>query len=394
MDSETPEDFFAPDPVELDIGFGAPRGQRRVSVALRGLLLLPHVVVAVVLGALGAVLAAVGWFTALALGRLPRWIAVYELGAIAYTIRVSAYAFLLIEDYPPLSLAPAAYPITVEIRASRLSRLRVLFRWPLAIPAAVVVYVLTWRGVLHLKPLWLITLALGSVFPAAVTSILASSGLVVFSVVAWVTTLILGRLPQSMFSSAAAVIRYQARTWAYTGLVTDFYPRRLSGDSATDWAPEGLQLPLSERAKWLTGLIVALGIAAAVAGPVLGHELTLPPPRNPAVVAAERMLDNAAMNAVAVDRCDLRCERAHERTLGEAYLGFASHLSRITFAGLQRTRVPVLIFEAEKIGLELIAASKSKDGGRAQGWDPADPGDSNGLDEFYSAMVYVLGPAA
>src|SRR5580765_5389869 len=105
MESETPQPFFALDPVELDIAFGAPRRQDRVTVAFRPLLILPHVVVVAVLTLVAVPLVVVGWFAALILGRLPRWIAVFEMSLIAYSTRLNAYAFWLAGKFPPFAFS-------------------------------------------------------------------------------------------------------------------------------------------------------------------------------------------------------------------------------------------------------------------------------------------------
>src|SRR4051812_14032288 len=141
MDAAVPamvEPFFALDPVELDIGFGAPRRQDRVTVVFRPLLVLPHLVVLAVLTLVAIPLVVVGWFAALILGRLPRWIAAYEMSVIPYSIRLNAYAFWLDGKFPPFafSFSDVDYPVRVEIRASRLSRLKVFFRLLLMIPVA------------------------------------------------------------------------------------------------------------------------------------------------------------------------------------------------------------------------------------------------------------------
>lgn len=360
MDTETPEPFFAPDPVELEIGFNAPARQRRWSVALRGLLVLPQLLVVFLLGIVATVLAVIGWFAALALGRLPRWIAAFELKAIAYSIRVNAYAYMLLDNYPPFSFEPADYPVRVEIGASRLNRLRVFFRWLLAIPAGIV-------------------------------AAIAGNGLLIFSPIIWLLTLVLGRTPQPLFSAAAGVIRYQARYYAYLGLVTDVYPRRLFGDADSEWATEGLRVSRSGATEWITGLIIVLGLSSVITNGVLRYELTRPPPPNPAVVDAEQRLDNASVNAVAVVGCNLRCEKAHERALGEAYDRFASRISRIPFPVSKLGQVAVVARYARQAGRLLLAASKSKDGGRAQGIDRADPGDSLWFDDFDTVIASVLG---
>ena len=75
IETPQPEPFFAPEPVEVLIDFGEPMRQSRVTVAFRALLTVPHLVVLIVLGLISVLLAIIGWFAALALGRLPRWIA-------------------------------------------------------------------------------------------------------------------------------------------------------------------------------------------------------------------------------------------------------------------------------------------------------------------------------
>lgn len=359
MVTDTEEPLFASDPVALDISFGSRPRQSRVTVAFRILLALPHIVVLWLLGLVAGPLVIVGWIAALFLGRLPRWIARYEMGVIAYSTRVNAYAYLLADKFPPFGFSAPDYSIVVKIGASRLSRLKVFFRWLLLIPAAVV----------------------GGI---------AGVGLLVFSPVIWFITLVLGRMPQPFFGAVAAVIRYQARYSAYTSLVTDEYPRRLFGDSDSEWAPEGFELRLSEGAKWLTGLIVVLGIAAGIANIVLQYELTRPPPRNPAVVAAEGRLDRVIDHSFAEGACNLGCEKAHEQAFGEALQRFASDISRIRFPISQHRRVAMLIADVRATGEALIAASKSKDGGRAHGFDPADPADSVGF--ILEAIAKVLGP--
>src|SRR6478672_10366042 len=105
MVADADKPFFALDPVELEVGFGVPRRQSRVTVAFRPLLVLPHLVVVAVVTLLALLLVVVGWIAALVLGRLPRWIAAYEMSVIAYATRVSAYGFWLAGEFPPFSLS-------------------------------------------------------------------------------------------------------------------------------------------------------------------------------------------------------------------------------------------------------------------------------------------------
>ncbi len=342
MVEETEAPFFALDPVEVNIAFGAPRRQRRGSVALRGLLLVPLLAVVAALGIVCELLAVIGWFAALVLGRLPRWIAVFELKAISYSVGVNAYVFLVVDKYPPFAVSPPDYPLTVQIGASRLSRAKVFFRWLLAIPAGIV-------------------------------SGIAGGGLLVLSPVIWLVTLVRGRPPQPLFSAAAAVIRYQARYYAYVSLVTDMYPRRLFGDGQSDWVggwvseEEGerrrdFRLPLSDGARWLMRLIVVLGIVAPIASGVIQAELGSG--SSSPLAAAEQRLEIASLTYVnSAQGCGsataLICEDTAGRVWARAFDRFAASLSSIAFPDYQRRQVSALIEDARRVGDGLRAASKS-----------------------------------
>jgi uncharacterized membrane protein len=69
-------------------------------------LAIPHYICLVLLG-VAAVLAVIGaWFAVLVTGRYPRPIFDFAEGVLRWSLRVDAYAFLLVTDrYPPFSLA-------------------------------------------------------------------------------------------------------------------------------------------------------------------------------------------------------------------------------------------------------------------------------------------------
>lgn len=178
----------------------APGPQRRLTVLLRWLLLLPQFIVLALLGIAVFFTVIVGWFAALFTGRLPEGIARFLSGFLAYDTRVSAAAMLLVDRYPPFAFYPAdPYPTRIELRPGPLNRLAVLFRIFLMIPAAIIRYLLEW-------------------------------GWSVLAVFIWLIVLVLGRMPRPIFEATAAVLRYGLRFEAYTLMVTSAYPKQLFGD--------------------------------------------------------------------------------------------------------------------------------------------------------------------
>jgi hypothetical protein len=186
---------------ELDIP--SPGRQRRLTVLLRLLLLIPQYIVLTVLGITAFVVAVIGWFAALVLGRLPEWAATFLSDYVGYTTRVTASESLVVDRYPPFALSAPDYPVRVELRPGRLNRLAVLLRIVLVIPAAIVESVI-------------------------------NAGWAVCSFFIWLIVLILGRMPEPLFEATAAVLRYTMRVQAYWFLLTSAYPKRLFGDRMTE----------------------------------------------------------------------------------------------------------------------------------------------------------------
>jgi hypothetical protein len=70
-------------------------------------LAIPHYVVLVFLYIAGVVLSVVGWFVVLFTGRYPRSFHDFVVGILRWSLRVEAYAFVLVTDrYPPFQLRP------------------------------------------------------------------------------------------------------------------------------------------------------------------------------------------------------------------------------------------------------------------------------------------------
>ncbi len=191
----------------VQMRFGMPMPQRRLTVLFRFLLVIPQFIVLYFVSLAAFFVVVIGWFAALFTGSLPGWSAEFLSGWLRWTARVDAYVFLLTDQYPPFSLDPSpAYPVDVFVMSGPLNRWAVLFRYFLAIPAAI-------------------------------AASLVFIGLSIFSVVMWVAALIRGRVPTWMFEAAAAAIRYRIRFDGYFYLLTSFQPAQVMGDGGVPGLP-------------------------------------------------------------------------------------------------------------------------------------------------------------
>ena len=188
---------------KVEVRFGTTQPQRRATVFFRIILAIPQFFVLYFVGIGAFFVGIVGWFAALFTGRLPEPIAKFLLGYVRWVTRVYAYAYLMVDAYPPFSLDPdPTYPVDVAVTTGRLNRAAVLFRFILVIPAQLL-------------------------------SALISIGMEVFGLITWIATLVSGKMPDAFFGATAAVVRFQARTNAYYLMLTSYYPSDLFGDRDT-----------------------------------------------------------------------------------------------------------------------------------------------------------------
>jgi hypothetical protein len=189
-----------PAPDEILVAFAEPAPQNRLTVLVRIILAIPHLVVLWALGIAAEVVLIVCWFAALFLGRLPDGMAGFLSGYFRWMVRVQAYVFLLTDQYPPFELGEADYPVQILLRPGPLNRLAVFFRLILAIPAALL----------------------------AALVVLGMETIVMF--VTWLIVLIAGQMPRPLYEAIAAGQRYYFRYTGYLFLLTGTYPWGLFGD--------------------------------------------------------------------------------------------------------------------------------------------------------------------
>ncbi|HSS03624.1 MAG TPA: DUF4389 domain-containing protein [Solirubrobacterales bacterium] len=136
------------------------------------------------------------WVAVVILGRYPEWLYNFNSGVIRYLIRVYAWAYLQTDAWPPFGLAEdPAYPIRVKVApaAERQSRLTAFFRIFLILPMLVVSYAVNY---VHL---WV-------------------------AVIAWLTIVFRGYLPEGINNALTFVNSFYARVYGYFALLTDDYP--------------------------------------------------------------------------------------------------------------------------------------------------------------------------
>jgi hypothetical protein len=182
------------------LGVDSTRPQRRWTVLVRLILVLPHLFVLAVAGIVAVIVRLLGWLAALFMGRLPEWCAHFLSWYLCYAIRVTGYAYLLVDRFPPVRGNTGGYPVRIVLpERTRLNRWAVLFRTLLALPVLVL-------------------------------SALLTTGWVVAGLLIWLIVLVLGRMPGPISEATTGVLRVNLRTQAYYDLLTPEYPKALFGD--------------------------------------------------------------------------------------------------------------------------------------------------------------------
>ena len=92
--------------VHLDLDYpDAAQDLNRFLPLVKWLLAIPHYIVLAILTVGSVVVVVIAWFAIILTGRYPRWMFHYVVGVSRWSLRVGAYAWLLITDrYPPFSL--------------------------------------------------------------------------------------------------------------------------------------------------------------------------------------------------------------------------------------------------------------------------------------------------
>jgi hypothetical protein len=184
--------------VSYPVTFQADYAERRnqLTAFFRLILAIPVVIVLYVYGIVASIAILIAWFAIVFTARYPKGLYDFVAGYLRFLTRVTAYAALLCDPYPPFGgAANASYPVRMEFSGplEHYSRLKTLFRIILAIPLLFVRYVM---GLL---------LEIGAIG-------------------AWVVIVITGKMPRGLFDLMVLANSYTARSDAYLLLLTETYP--------------------------------------------------------------------------------------------------------------------------------------------------------------------------
>ena len=166
----------------------------RLTVLVRLLLALPHLIWITLYTQVAIFVALANWIVTLIKGRSPqrmhRWLVRY----LRYTVYVYSYLYVLANPYPPFNGEERSYPVDLHVEAlDGQRRLITAFRLILVIPA----FVLSW--------------VLGQV-------------LQVLAVLNWLIAIFIGRVPRGIEQLGLYCLRYQTQVYAYALVITDRYP--------------------------------------------------------------------------------------------------------------------------------------------------------------------------
>jgi Domain of unknown function (DUF4389) len=170
--------------------------RNRLTTLVRLLLAIPQYVVLFFYGVAAFVAVVVAWFALVLTGRWPAGLYDFVAGFARWSARVQAYAYLLVDAYPPFDGGEHpeyAARLVLAPRQPLYSRLKALFR--------IVLYV----------PVYIINYVLGAVA-------------VVLGVVSWLVILFTGQQREGLHGALRFCVSYGVRAGVYAFLLTEDWP--------------------------------------------------------------------------------------------------------------------------------------------------------------------------
>jgi Domain of unknown function (DUF4389) len=181
-------------PVTFEVDYVEQRN--RLTTFFRLLMVIPVAIVLYVFGIVASIAIVIAWFAIVITGRYPQGLYDFVADYNRFLARVTAYAVLLTDAYPPFSGSDdPAYPVRMRVAGplERYSRAKTFFRIILAIPIMVLRYVIN------------LLLEVGAF-------------------AAWFVILFTGKMPRGLFDLMVLANSYTARSDAYVFLLSETYP--------------------------------------------------------------------------------------------------------------------------------------------------------------------------
>lgn len=180
-------------PLRFDVQYQEKHS--RLLIFFRWLLAIPHLLILYALSAVASICILVAFFAILFTRKYPKGLFDFVVNITRWNANVIAYVFMLRDEYPPFSFDAGKYPVTFEVDyAAEMQRFAPLYKWLLAIPNLIVLYV---------------------VFIVAF----------ILDLVAWFAILFTGKMPEGIHKFVTGAVRWALRQNAYASyLLTDKYP--------------------------------------------------------------------------------------------------------------------------------------------------------------------------
>jgi len=204
-------------PITLTVEY--PERLSRLTTFFRLFMLIPQVFVFAFISIAAYVGMFLSWWAILFTGRYPEVFFNLVTWWLRWDARLSGYAFLLTDKYPPFSgRVIADYPVIFEVEPpGKLSRLTTFFRFPI-IPM--------WTWTLGGQWSWQVgtTPGMPMAIPHYIVLCFISIAGSVILFLSWWAILFIGRYPRVFFDFITWWFRWSMRVYGYAYLVTDKYP--------------------------------------------------------------------------------------------------------------------------------------------------------------------------
>ena len=167
---------------------------------IKGLLLIPHVIILYALGIAASLVVYIGFWAVLITGRYPEGLFEFVVGVLRWQTRTDSWMYGFVDRYPPFSLGLEYYPVRFEVDFPESSS----------------------RVLALLGALLFIKMVL--LLPHLVILIFLGILMVVATYVGYWAVLITGRYPVGLHTFVSGIQRWNYRVGAWLAGLTDRYP--------------------------------------------------------------------------------------------------------------------------------------------------------------------------